>query len=104
VQRAKNTRKEPRLAIEVEAAVRVKDSDRTVRVTTVNASRRSVLLELKGSVQLVVGDPVLCEFDISDQEQNLLPCWGSGNVVRVEGRCVAVEFKSAFFVKAETVA
>lgn len=100
----KNTRKEPRFTIEVEAAVKVKNSDGTFRVTTVNASGWGALLELKGSVQLVVGDPVLCEFDISDQEQNPLPCWGAGNVVRVEGRCVAVEFQSAFFVKAETVA
>jgi hypothetical protein len=104
VQWAKNTRKEPRLAIEVEAAVKAKNSDRTVRVTTVNASRWGVFLELEGSVQLVVGDPVFCEFDMSDAEQNPLPCWGSGNVVRVEGSCVAVEFKSAFFLKAETVA
>jgi hypothetical protein len=104
VQRTKNPRREPRLAIEVEAALKAKNSDRTVRVTTVNASRWGVFLELKGSVQLVVGDPVYCEFDISDQEQNPLPCWASGNVVRVEGRCVAVEFKSAFFLKAEAVA
>jgi hypothetical protein len=104
VQRARNTRKEPRLAIAVEAGVKAKNSDRSVRVTTVNASRWGVFLELKGAVQLEVGDPVFCEFDISDAEQNPLPCWGSGNVVRVEGRCVAVEFKSAFFVKAETVA
>ena len=104
VQWAKNTRKEPRLAIEVEAAVKTKNSDRTVRVTTVNASRWGVFLELKGSVQLEVGDPVFCEFDISDEEQNPLPCWGSGNVVRVEGLRIAVEFKSAFFVRAKTVA
>jgi hypothetical protein len=104
VQWAKNTRKEPRLAIEVEAAVKAKNSDRTVRVTTVNASRWGVFLELEGSVQLAVGDPLFCEFDMSDAEQNTLPCWGSGNVVRVEGSCVAVEFKSAFFLKAETVA
>jgi len=43
-------------------------------------------------------------FDISDEEQNPLPCWGSGNVVRVEGLRIAVEFKSAFFVRAKTVA
>jgi PilZ domain len=104
VQRAKNIRKEPRLTIEVEAAVKATNSGRTVRVTTVNASRWGVFLELEGAVQLVVGDPVFCEFDMSDQQQNPLPCWGSGNVVRVEGSCVAVEFKSAFFLKAEAVA
>jgi hypothetical protein len=96
VQRAKNARKAPRLAIEVKAAVKAKNSDRTFRATTVNASRWGVFEELKGSVQLVAGDPLFCEFDTSDQEQDPLPCWGAGNVVRVEGRCVAVEFKSAF--------
>jgi hypothetical protein len=59
VQWAKSARKEPGLAIAVEAAVKTKNSNRTVRVTTVNASRWGEFLELKGSVQLVVGDPVV---------------------------------------------
>ena len=90
-------RKESRFAIEIGAAVEVNDSGRAVRATTINVSGNGVLLEFEESVQFLVGDRVFCDFNIAQQTQNPLPCWGWGKVVRVEGRCIAVEFKAGCY-------
>jgi len=103
-------RKEPRFPIEIGAAVEVNNNGRGIRATTINVSGSGVLLEFeefKEIVQFVVGDRVFCDFNIAEQTQNPLPCWGWGKVIRVEGRYIAVEFKArcyhAVLAEADTV-
>ena len=60
---------------------------------TVNASGGGVLLEFEDLPELKIGDSVYCDFGPVDQ--HMLPSWVMGNVVRVKGRSVALEFTSS---------
>lgn len=90
-------RQERRFAIEIGAAVEVSNSGRAVRAKTINVSGSGVLLEFEEPVRFLVGDLVSCDFNIPRPTQNPLPRWGSGKVLRVEGRRIAVEFNAGWF-------
>jgi hypothetical protein len=85
-------RKEARFDLQVGAGVAFKKNGRTFRATTVNASGGGVLLKFEDLPELRIGDSVYCDFGPVDR--HLLPSWVTGNVVRVEGRNVALEFTS----------
>jgi hypothetical protein len=87
-------RREPRFPIQTGAAVEVQKRGQIVNATTVNISGCGVLLEFEIPTQLAVGDPVVCEFRVTRQADKPLPCWGVGDVVRVDGCRVAVDFKA----------
>jgi hypothetical protein len=99
-----NERKETRFPVEAGATVEVRNNGRIVRATTVNGSGCGVLLEFEESVQLAISDQVSCDFSIADSAEKPLPCWGLGNVVRVEGRSVAIEFKAGGHYPSESQA
>ena len=87
-------RREPRFPIQTGATVEVQKRGEIVSATTVNISGCGVLLEFEIPTRLEVGDPVICEFAVTHDADNGLPCWGVGDVVRVDGRTVAVDFKA----------
>ncbi len=87
-------RREPRSLIQAGASVEVQKRGKIVNATTVNISGCGVLLEFKIPTQLAVGDPVVCEFAVTHDAAKGLPCWGVGDVVRVDGCKVAVDFKA----------
>jgi hypothetical protein len=93
----KHQQRELRYRIEAGANVEVIKNGRTIRATTVNMSGCGVLLHFERPVQLVVGDQVMVEFKITDQADKPLPYWAVGNIVRVEGCRVAIEFKGGVF-------
>ena|SRR5271157_2797331 len=87
-------RREPRFAIKTGASVEVQKRGAIVSATTVNISGCGVLLQFEIPTNLKVGDPVVCEFDVTREPNKPLPCWGVGDVVRVDGCQVAVDFKA----------
>ena len=90
----RDKRREPRFTIKTGAAVEVQKRGEIVSATTVNISGCGALLEFEIPTHLKVGDPVVCEFDVTREANKPLPCWGVGDVVRVDGRQVAVDFKA----------
>ena len=95
---AMEKRKEARFDLQVGAGVAFKKNCRSFRATTVNASGSGVLLEFEESPELKIGDSVYCDFGPVDQ--HMLPSWVTGNVVRVKGRNVALEFTSSGYSEA----
>ena len=87
-------RREPRFPIQTGASVEVQKRGAVISATTVNISGCGVLLQFEIPTQLAVGDPVICEFAVTRQTDTPLPCWGVGDVVRVDGCQVAVDFKA----------
>jgi len=88
-------RREPRFAIEAGAVVRLHREGQSVCATTLNMSGCGALLRLAAPVPLAVGDSVVCDFDISSESGETLPCWADGTVVRVDGsNVVAVDFRA----------
>lgn len=87
-------RREPRFPIQAGASVEVQKRGAIVSATTVNISGCGVLLQFEIPTHLKVGDPVVCEFDVTRKTNKPLPCWGVGDVVRVDGCQVAVDFKA----------
>jgi hypothetical protein len=86
-------RREPRFPIKTGATVEVQKRGEIVSATTVNISGCGVLLQFEIPTHLKVGDPVVCEFDVTHTDKPV-PCWGVGDVVRVDGCQVAVDFKA----------
>lgn len=88
-------RKEPRYVIHAGAAVEVCHDGWTSKATTVDISGSGVLMEFAEPVSLAVGCEVFCQFSVSYANEQVLPYWGVGTVVRVDDRQAAVEFSAA---------
>lgn len=88
-------RREPRYAVEAEAAVDIPGKRRPVSAATLNLSACGVLLQFKDPVQLAIGDQVICEFKLRDCPDKALPCWGIGSIVRLDGSTVGIELAGA---------
>ena len=99
-----DNRREARFPIKTGATVEVQRRGEISSATTVNISGCGVLLEFKVPTQLAVGDPVVCEFAVTREAGKPLPCWGGGDVVRVEGCQVAVDFKAGGLAPTESEA
>ncbi len=91
-------RKDARFDLQVGARVAFHRNGRAIRATTVNASASGVLLEFEDAHEMRVGDSVYCDFGPVDQ--HMLPAWVTGNVVRTEGKNVALAFTSSGNVEA----
>jgi hypothetical protein len=87
-------RREPRFPIKTGATVEVQKRGEIINATTINISGCGVLLQFEIPTHLAVGDPVVCEFAVTHETDKPLPCWGVGDVVRVDGCRVAVDFKA----------
>lgn len=90
-------RKEVRFVIEAGATVKVLKTGQLLHAKTVNMSGGGVLLHFDEPVPLSAGDPVDCEFRVVPEHGSPLPYWGMGNVVRLEGCCVAIVLKAGGF-------
>ena len=88
-------RREPRFQIEAGATVELHNKGQIAKATTVNMSGCGVLLEFDVPPDVAVGDEVNCDFKLSKEAGETLPCWGLGTVVRVDNLRVAVEFRGA---------
>jgi hypothetical protein len=88
-------RREPRFQIVAGATVEVDNQGRITHATTVNVSGCGVLLQFEEPVHVAVGDQVICEFKVPQKAGTPLPYWGLGNVLRVEDRRAAIDFKAA---------
>jgi hypothetical protein len=85
-------RREPRFAIQAGTLVGVRRGDKTVKAVTINMSGCGVLLQLSEPVELVVGDTVVCDFDLPNEAGALLPYWAEGSVVRLDENRIAIDF------------
>lgn len=85
-------RREVRYLIEAGATVELNKNGQIAHATTLNVSGSGTLLRFDEPVQLAVGDEVTCDFKVSYEANQPLPYWGIGNVARVDGCCVAIEF------------
>ena len=94
-------RREVRFVVEAGASVEICKNGQTLRAKTVNMSGNGVLLNFEEPVQLTVGDAVACEFQVAHEADKLLPFWGVGNVVRVDGCRAAIELKGGGFSSTE---
>ena len=92
-----NSRREVRFVIEAGATVKVLKSGQILHAKTVNMSGGGVLLHFNEPVPLAVGDPVDCEFRVFHEPGSPLPYWGVGDVIRLEGRSVAIMLKAGGF-------
>jgi hypothetical protein len=87
-------RREPRLAVRVGAAVRVRGRGRLFSATSINLSGCGALLRFEEPLDLAVGDSVTCELEVSSDDRAELPCWVDGTVVRVAGADIAIDFRA----------
>jgi hypothetical protein len=87
-------RREPRFDIQAGAVVRLHRDGEVVSATTVNISGCGALLQFEAPIPIAVGDVVVCDLDVSDEQGDMLPCWVDGTVVRVDGARVAVDFRA----------
>ena len=83
-----DTRKEQRYLLGTSAIIERKTGER-IRAFTLNVSGSGMLLALPAPV-FTVGEEVRCGIDLYDGKPP--QCWGVGKVVRVDDRCVAIDF------------
>jgi c-di-GMP-binding flagellar brake protein YcgR len=96
------SRKEARLPIEVGTTIEVGNNGQLYRAATVDMSASGVLLEFDEADSMAVGDLVTCDFIVNHNDDQALPYWGIGNVVRVEGKYVAIRLNATGLVQLET--
>jgi hypothetical protein len=94
-------RRESRFEIEAGATVGLHKRGRSVQATTVNMSGCGALLKFPDPVDLLVGDTVMCDFHITKESGEKLPCWAEGTVVRVEDALVALHFHAGGWTRAK---
>ena len=87
-------RRATRFLIEAGATVEVSSNGRIARATTENMSGCGILLRFKEPVQLAVGDEVTCDLQVLHADDEPLPYWGLGSVVRIDGCRVAMDLKA----------
>jgi hypothetical protein len=90
-------RREVRFVMEAGATVKVLKTGQILHAKTVNMSGGGVLLHFDEPAPLSVGDRVDCEFRVVPEQGSPLPYWGVGDVIRLEGCCVALELKAGGF-------
>jgi hypothetical protein len=90
-------RRAVRYPIQVGAAVELRKNGRSVHATTVNISDCGVLLEFQEPLKLVIGEDVVCEFQLTETPQASIPYWALGTVVRVEDSRAAIDLSAGGF-------
>ena len=96
-------RKEVRYPVQASASIEIMGTSETTSATTSNLSESGVLLHCDQPTGFSRGDKVSCEFNVHPGRDESLPCWGIGNVVRVDGDTVAVALTAAGFEPVEPV-
>ena len=62
-----------------------------------NISGSGVLVETEEPVTFAEGEEVLCDLAPLECQEDALPAWGTGRILRCEGTHIAVEFGLATF-------
>lgn len=94
-------RAEVRLPIEIGTTVTLRDWPLQNAAKTVNLNSNGALLRFEGPISVELGDVILCDFAESETDiRNGAPAqWARGEVVRITGNDVALQFlESSFFV------
>ncbi|MBB5058359.1 hypothetical protein HDF16_003073 [Granulicella aggregans] len=97
----KEKRAEVRLPIEIGTSVTLRDWPLPNPAMTVNLNSNGALLRFAEPISLELGDVIMCDFAETEVDiKNGAPAhWGRGEVVRVSGNDVALQFlESSFFV------
>jgi hypothetical protein len=94
-------RRERRYELAAGATVVLHTNGQAFQAKTENMSASGIFLRFEEPVQLAVGEEVTCDFYVTHKEDRPLPYWGIGNVVRVEGRKVAIELHAGGLSQAE---
>ena len=90
-------RREVRHPIQTNSVLQPQSHHVSLPATTVNVSGAGALLQLSDPALIRPGDEVTCQLDIPANADAILPCWGIGNVVRVENGRAAVELSVGLF-------
>jgi hypothetical protein len=88
-------RRSERFLFKASATVRRGEEGEALRARVVNASLGGLLLAVKASEPLTVGDRVICEVNVPEGFETGMPRRGVGRVVRVDGEYAGVEFDIA---------
>jgi PilZ domain len=97
---SREKRAEVRLPIEIGTSVTVRDWPLPNPAVTVNLNSNGALLRFEKSIALELGDVVLCDFAEAeaDIKKGAPAHWARGEVVRISGNKVALQFlESSFF-------
>jgi hypothetical protein len=86
-------RRELRVAVRGSSIV-VNHNGRTATGKTVDMTSAGVLLRFTNPDEFAVGDLVTCDFFVEHDDEQILPYWGVGSIVRVEGWDIAIELKA----------
>ena len=96
----KEKRAEVRLPIQIGTSVTLRDWPLPNPATTVNLNSNGALLRFEKPIGLELGDVILCDFAETEVDvTNGAPAhWARGEVVRITGNDVALQFlESSFF-------
>jgi hypothetical protein len=97
----KEKRAEVRLPIEIGTSVTLREWPLPNPAKTVNLNSNGALLRFAAPTDLALGDVIMCDFARPEVDaQNGAPAhWARGEVVRISGNDVALQFlESSFFV------
>ena len=97
----KEKRAEVRLPIEVGTSITLRDWPLPNPAKTVNLNSNGALLRFAKPIALELGDVIMCDFAETETDiRNGAPTqWARGEVVRISGSDVALQFlESSFFV------
>lgn len=88
-------RRAPRHAIQAPSLLEAGPG--SLPATAINVSASGVLLDHGGSAPPQPGDNVACELTLPPDADPALPCWGLGQVVRVQGSESAIHFDAGVY-------
>ena len=97
----KEKRAEVRLPIAVGTKVTLRDWPLPNPAMTVNLNSTGALLRFDEPIDLHLGDVILCDFDETETDvRNGAPAhWARGEVVRIAGSDVALQFLESSFMR-----
>jgi hypothetical protein len=91
--------REERIPIEADTTVEFGEPIHSSHAKSVNMTSGGVLLHFDEPVELAVGDTVTCDFVVEHKQNQPLPYWGLGRIVRVDSAdSVAVELQATGLV------
>lgn len=90
-------RREPRFAAKIQALVRHRDGGDSYPAVTLNISAGGLLLRTSQPHPFQVGDEVVCELALPNNDGQGFSSWGVGRVVRASADDTALELKAGMF-------
>ncbi len=69
----------------------------TITATAVRITNDGVILQFEKACALKLGEEVICEIVLQNQQRKAVPSWGLGRVVHIENDRTALEFYAEVF-------